>query len=223
LKLGQLPEKGVETRVNSKQTRREIATRKGPAARVAGYTLLELLVALAIIAILGTMMGPNMLSVVDRNRKAAALSDTFGMLSMARSEAVNQQATVALCPTTDQATCNGSDWEDGWLLFVDDGSGTGGTANDGNINGTEALLRVGQPASGVITIRSRNFSDAGAISFDLDGMAEERGTIVICDDNGHTEASAVVLNFSGQPRLAGDDDNNGTLDEDDGSEISACP
>ena len=215
----------MNTPVNSKQNRRLTASRRGlRALRPApGYTLLELLVALAVIALLASMMGPNMISVVERNRKAAALGDTFSMLNAARSEAVNQQATVALCPTTDQASCNGSDWEDGWLLFVDDGTGAGGTADDGNINGTETLLRIGQAATGNVTIRTRNFTDAGAISFDLDGMAAERGTIVICDDNGPSQASAVVLNFSGQPRLAGDDDSNGTLDDDNDDEIAACP
>ena len=209
--------------VNSKRNRYQAAARKGSVARAPGYTLLEMLIALAIIALLATMMGPNMIGVVERNRKASALSDTFGMLGMARSEAVNQQTTVALCPTTDQASCSGSDWEYGWLLFVDDGAGAGGTAADGDINGTETLLRIGQASTGAVTIRTRNFTDAGAISFDLDGLAVERGTIVICDDNGPSQASAVVLNFSGQPRLAGDDDSNGTLNDDNDDEIASCP
>jgi len=216
----------VETPVNNMQNNRSLpATARGLRASGSsrGYTLLELLIALFIIALLGTMVGPNMMGVIERNRKASALGDSFAMLGMARSEAVNAQTTVSICPSLDQATCSGTAWEKGWILFIDDGAGVGGTEGDGDVNGTEQLLRVGQAATGDVTVRTRNFADAGAITFELDGMVEDNGTIVICDDNGPALASAVVLNVSGQARMAGDDDGNGTLDEDDGSEVSTCP
>ena len=180
------------------------------------------MVVVGIIAILAATVGPNFSGMVQRNQKAAALNDVFSMLSMARSEGVSEQTTVSLCPSSDQATCNTTYWEAGWLLFVDDGAG-GGTADDGDLNGTERLVRIGQDAGGSVTIRSRNFTDAGAISFDDDGMATDRGTLVLCDDNGVSTASAVILNFSGQPRLALDEDANTTLNDDEDAEISSCP
>lgn len=189
----------------------------------AGYTLLELMVTVGIVALMAGLAGPSFVDTVNRNRQSSALGDMFGVISTARSEAVNLQTTVSACPSSDQATCNSNNWEDGWLIFVDDGAGVGGVDADGNINGDEQLLRVGDSLSGSTTVRSRNFADAGSLSFDDDGMAADRGTLVFCTDADVSRASAIVLNFSGQPRLAGDDDSNGTLDEDDGTEISACP
>ena len=194
----------------------------GP-GRQGGYTLLELLVTLAIIALLGSLMGPSFMDTINRNRQQSSLGDAFGMLSAARSEAVNLQTRVAVCPSTDQAACSGTAWESGWIMFVDDGAG-GGTAGDGDRHADETLLRVGQPAGGDLTIRTRNFADAGSISFDEDGMAVDRGTIVVCSGDAST-ASAVVLNFSGQARMGVDEDDpaDGFIDEDDGSEINTCP
>jgi type IV fimbrial biogenesis protein FimT len=186
-----------------------------------GYTLLEFLVALMIISILGVMVGPQFIDAIDRNRQQASLGDTFSMLGAARGEAVNQQDTISVCPSTDQAACNGTSWETGWIMFLDDGNG-GGTADDGDRHADETLLRVGQAAGDGITIRSRNFADAGAISFDQDGMATDRGTVVICRGTAG-QASAIVLNFSGQARLSVDEDADGWLDEDDGSEVDSCP
>jgi len=213
------------TLANNTGNTRLPATRRAQRAvvRVAGYTMIEMLVVLLIIGIVAASMGPNLAAMIDRNRKLGAVNDMLAVLTLARSEAVNLQTTVSVCSSSDQATCNTNNWENGWLVFVDDGTGTGGVADDGNLNGTEQVLRIGQGVSGTITVRLRNFTDAGAISFDDDGMAVDRGTIVLCDDTGPAGASAIVLNLSGQPRLAVDEDDNNTLDEDDGTEVDACP
>jgi type IV fimbrial biogenesis protein FimT len=215
----------VTTPANNTGTARRPAPRRAQrvAVRVAGYTMIEMLVVLLIIGIVAASMGPNLAAMVDRNRKLGAVNDMLAVLTLARSEAVNLQTTVSVCSSSDQATCNTNNWESGWLVFVDDGAGTGGVADDGNLNGTEQVLRIGQGVSGTITVRLRNFTDAGAISFDDDGMAVDRGTIVLCDDTGPAGASAIVLNLSGQSRLAVDEDDNNTLDEDDGTEVDACP
>ncbi|MEP5766306.1 MAG: GspH/FimT family pseudopilin [Halieaceae bacterium] len=211
----------VQQKLQSPRAQLPQIGRRSPVMR--GYTLLELLVTMAIIAIIASLSGPSFMDMISRNRQSSALGSMFTMLSTARSEAVNLQTTVSACSSSDQTTCNTDNWESGWLVFVDDGTGTGGVANDGNVNGTEQMIRVGQAAGGSLTIRSRNFTDAGAVSFDDDGMSSDRGTLVLCSDGDASRSSAVILNFSGQARLAGDDDANGTLDEDDGTEISACP
>lgn len=212
--------------MSSVYTTTETATRRrsfgGAAGRgCSGYTLLEFVIAMMIVALLGVMVGPRFIDTIDRNRQQSALGSTFSMLGSARAEAVNQQATISVCPSLDQAACSGTAWEAGWIMFLDDGNG-GGTADDGDRHADEQLLRVGQSAGANVTIRTRNFADAGAISFDQDGMATDRGTIVVCGGDA-ASASAVILNFSGQPRLSVDEDADGWLDEDDGTEIDTCP
>jgi len=185
---------------------------------MAGYTLMELLVTLAIVGIVAVMATPNMITMMERNQKSSALNNVLGMLSIGRSEAVTRQLTVSACASTDQATCDTNNWEAGWLLFVDDGSGTGGVADDGNLNGTEEILRIGGAASGDVTIRLlADIADQGAISFDDEGLAVDPGTIVVCIDGDVDSASAAILNVSGQPRLAVDTGADGIVEDSTGN------
>ena len=189
----------------------------------AGYTLIEMLVAMLIIVLLGTYVGPSFVDAINRNRQQAALGDVFAMLGTARSEAVTRAVSVAACASANADSCSGANWEGGWIVFADDGNG-GGTAGDGARQANEPLIRVGQEVGGGVTVRTRNFTTAGVVSFDLNGMTTERGTFVVCRDDP-TEASGVVLNLSGQARMAVDQSTpeNQLIEEDDGSEVTACP
>ncbi|MEM0955904.1 MAG: GspH/FimT family pseudopilin [Pseudomonadota bacterium] len=206
----------------------QVLQNDGPAhasqpSAAAGYTLIEMLVAMLIIVLLGTYVGPSFLDAINRNRQQSALGDVFAMLGTARSEAVTRAVSVVACASTDADACSGSNWEDGWIVFADDGNG-GGTADDGDRQSNEPLIRVGQEVGGGVTVRTRNLTTAGVISFDLNGMTDERGTFVICRDDP-TEASGVVLNLSGQARMAVDQSTpeNQLIEADDGTEVSACP
>ncbi len=191
-----------------------------------GYTLLELLITMLVIALLSTLVGPTFVDVINRNRLQSELGGMYAMLSTARSEAVSRSVTVIACGSSDQSSCNSTSWENGWIIYADDGAG-GGTADNGTRDGTELLLRVGQEASGSVTIRTRNFefngaADAGRIALTQDGFAQSRGSIVICD-GVPAEAAALVVNLSGQARVAVDQDADGTLNLDDDSELTSCP
>ncbi len=210
--------------------RRQHGSRTKPAGGAsganAGYTLLELLITLLVIALLSTLVGPSFINTINRNRQQAALGDVHAMLSAARGEAVALQQLVSVCPSTDQDVCAGTAWEAGWIMFVDDG--TGGAASDvgdgDRINGAtgETLLRVGQPVGGDVTVRTRNFPDAGAVTFTQEGLAVSRGTFVLCNGDP-AQASALVVNISGQVRMGVDEDADGQIDEDDGTQIDTCP
>jgi type IV fimbrial biogenesis protein FimT len=190
-----------------------------------GFTLFEIIVVMGIVAILALVALPAMRDTMQGGQRAAGLGDAMSMIAYARSEAVALQRSVAVCPSTDQAACSGNNWEDGWILFVDDGQG-GGTAEDGDRNGTEQMLRIGTSSSGAVTIRSHNFADAGALELDALGMVPERGTIMVCDSGGAPEALGAVINLSGQSRLATDDNLDvaclGCIEQDDGTEAT-CP
>jgi type IV fimbrial biogenesis protein FimT len=181
------------------------------------------MIVVVIAAIFISVVAPTFQSTIERNKRLSALEDVLAMLAAARSEAISMAAPVAVCPSTNQATCSGTEWAAGHLIFIDDGAGSG-TALDRNLNGDEELLRVGGASGSGITVRTANFGDAGGILFDADGLAEERGTLVVCDGNGASYASAVVLNRSGQARLATDDDGNGVVEDDRDPAVNVtCP
>ena len=185
-----------------------------------GYTMIELLITLSIVALVASAAGPNLRNAINKSERSACLGEAVAMLNLARSEAVGRQRPVALCSSSDQTSCNSNNWEDGWLMFVDDGSGSAGVAIDRDINGDEQKLHVSESSCNSAALRSANLTDAGGITFLPDGMTTDRGTLVVCDDSGTNNATAVVLNISGQPRLATDMTGDGIVEDDTGVAVS---
>lgn len=188
--------------------------------RQTGLSLLEALTTMSMVTIFASTAVPSLQSAMHKSEQSACLGETISMLSLGRQEAVTLQQQVAICGSSDEATCNTNNWEEGWVLFVDDGTGVGGVAGDLELNGDEQRLRVSSSSCGTSSVRSRNFADAGAIAFTPDGLATDRGTLVVCGRGGTESASAVILNISGQPRMATDDNGDGIVEQDDGDEVS---
>ena len=79
-----------------------------------GFTLIELMITLAIAAILLMVAVPN-LSAYRRNAELTSAANTFmASLNTARSEAMKRGRNAMVVPTN-----NGSNWNDGWVVFVD--------------------------------------------------------------------------------------------------------
>ena len=84
--------------------------------RQAGSTLLQMLMALLVLAILAAMAWPSFSALLARMRADTLRSQLVAVLSTARSRAVTRHQHVQACPSSDGATC-GDDWSHGWLLF----------------------------------------------------------------------------------------------------------
>jgi type IV fimbrial biogenesis protein FimT len=88
--------------------------------RSRGFTLVELMITLALAAIILSLAVPGFQDIIRNNRAATQSNELVAALSLARSEAVKRGARVSLCPSTDQASCTGgTDWADGWIVFLD--------------------------------------------------------------------------------------------------------
>ena len=189
-----------------------------------GFSLLELMMVLVMAAIILGIGAPSFQASLQRNRLQSTVSDVATSLSFARAEAVIRSEPVALCPTVDTASCSGSNWETGWLLFVDNGAGSGGAALDGTLNGSEELLRIGSPSPAGVTVRTVNFPATSSIVFQDNGRALQNvaGTVVICDARGVNDARGIIVEVSGQGRRTVDIDANG-VDEDNVNTPLTCP
>lgn len=99
-----------------------------------GFTLIELMVAIAILAIVIAIAAPSFNRTVQSNRAAVMSNELVGALQTARSEALKRRTNVTLCRrNVAGTTCeNGTDWSAGWLL------------TQGNL-----VLRVWEPAAGI--------------------------------------------------------------------------
>jgi type IV fimbrial biogenesis protein FimT len=109
-----------------------------------GFSLIELMVVITIIAIGLGLALPELSGFARRNQISSGTNELLTAINLARAEAVKRGAAVTVCasatPNSAAATCSGSNqWESGYIVFVDT-----------NVNGTrqaaEELLRS-SPAS----------------------------------------------------------------------------
>jgi type IV fimbrial biogenesis protein FimT len=90
--------------------------------KVAGFTTLELMVAIAIVAVLAAVAAPGMIDLVRNNRVSSVAKQLDEDLALARSEAIKRNARVLVCPvgrTKGQCGSGTSAWAQGWLVCHD--------------------------------------------------------------------------------------------------------
>lgn len=89
-----------------------------------GFTLVELMVAVALLAILSAVAVPSLRTFFVRNTLSGLGNEFTGSILRARSEAVSKNICTTMClsDTVDAATpfCrqSGNDWQGGWLVFL---------------------------------------------------------------------------------------------------------
>lgn len=90
------------------------------AGKWSGFTLIELMATLAVLAIALVVGVPAFAAVVERARTASAYHLLTSSLAAARLAAIRRGTQVTVCPSLDGATCRGSVvWAAGWILYAD--------------------------------------------------------------------------------------------------------
>jgi type IV fimbrial biogenesis protein FimT len=86
----------------------------------AGFTLIEVIVVIAIAAILLSIAVPSFVSTTQRFRTLGEINSFAHDLQFARTEAIKQGASVSVCTSADGLTCLGvNTWHKGWIVFTD--------------------------------------------------------------------------------------------------------
>lgn len=174
-----------------------------------GVTLVELMISVAIVAIILAFVGPSIQSILIKNRIVSEINETSSILQYARHHAIDEQALVVVCPSANFETC-GTDWNEAKIAFIDEDDN--GERGDG-----EALL-VTVAASSSTSLMT-NTSDI--IKFAETGEVNEATEVLICHDSGDAKyARALSISLQGRVKMSSDSDNNGINENANGVELS---
>lgn len=166
-----------------------------------GLTLIELMVTLAVMAVLLTIGLPSLKPIIDSIRLKSASTAFFSHLHLARSEAIKRNSRVVLCKSADGLSCAGSGgWEQGWLVFHD-------ANNNARLDSGEAVIDRAAPLpQGLRFTGNQNVSRY--VSFVSSGAAQmvsgafQAGTFTVCTQSvEEVAASQIILNSVGRPRM----------------------
>ena len=163
-----------------------------------GFTMIELLITLAIAGLVMGFAIPSMQTFVKNERLTTQINTLVSHLAYARSTAVTQRRQVILCASDNTTSCSGTDWAKGWILFIDIDNDSGFTA------GFDDILRVKQVLAGGNSLVS---STGDIIIYDNRGFSpNSNGTFSLCDDRGASDPSyvkSITISNTGRVRQGG--------------------
>lgn len=158
-----------------------------------GFSLIELIVTIAIAAIILTIGVPGFNSIVLNNKLSATVNHLVSDLHLARMEAIKRNDNVTICKRKIEITdCNReSTWENGWIVFQD-------SNRNGIVDAGEEVIRVSSEIAPELTVsfpRRR-------ITFTSQGFAYGfAGTFKISDSRDEHYSKKRVISNTGRIRI----------------------
>ena len=159
-----------------------------------GLTLIELMIVLAIVIILMLLAQPGFQQMLDKQRIDVATRDLFGSIMLTRAEAIRRGHRV------DLAASDGTDWRNGWTVFIDADEAT-------HAGQPKKIIHVhpSLPARLTITSVLRDRSSP-YIAYAGNGRSRINSNSQV-PQVGHLQLTLgaqqrrIILNFMGRPRL----------------------
>ncbi len=135
-----------------------------------GFTLIELMVTLSLLAILTMLAVPSFNGAIASSRLSSATNEVYTALAQAKSEAVRRGQRVTVCASANLTSCSNDSngWNTGWITFVD----TTRDDPEPSIDSGEEnnIIAIGQAVSDSISIRGASTS---FFSFSADGRSRD--------------------------------------------------
>ncbi|RFF26490.1 MULTISPECIES: GspH/FimT family pseudopilin [unclassified Wenzhouxiangella] len=165
--------------------------------RQSGLTLIELMIAVSVMAVILTTAVPALGNFMAQQRLTAAANQLVSHLNYARHEAVFRNQPVAACPSSNGLACTGGNrWDIGWIVYLD-------PEKKGQPDGPEDVLRVVEPRESLL------MHSAGRYRVRFQGHGGAYGTnltIRVCAPEDPDKARAVIVSNPGRIRSTRDVD-----------------
>lgn len=145
-----------------------------PQQAMSGFTLIELVSVMLIVAILAAVGLPSFRYVTYSNRVSTEINGLLGDMQYARSEAIREGNYVTVCTSSDGLTCSASaSWQSGWIVFAD-------ANNNHTVDTGEAVLRKTTAFTGSDTLMPLSPNATFSyLTFNREGFAPNGTTTVV--------------------------------------------
>lgn len=177
---------GMQSQLERSEPDSPAAARHVPQIACRGFTLVELVVTIAVGGILVALAVPSFRTFIQNSRLTAQTNSLVTSLDYARSEAIKRDAAVSVCAADANATtCNGSaTWSTGWIV-QDPSSAT--------------PLQTVPPTTGGVALTA---ATAGPITFNQNGTTGGAVSFTVCDSRGAAYAHEIEVSPSGRIQAA---------------------
>jgi type IV fimbrial biogenesis protein FimT len=145
--------------------------------RIQGFTLIEAMFVMVILAVLAGLAAPSMREFMAAQRLKTPASDLYASLALARSEAIKRNSPVEVVP-------NATDWAQGWVVRPQS------TTTNLRIQDAYANVSIAASATGALTYRGNGRLSASAMTFRITSP-----------DNAGVKMRCVSVDVSGRPAV----------------------
>ena len=161
-------------------------------SRSLGFTLVELMVAIAVLAVLLAIVIPSYNDMTLNSKLRAHANELVAGAVLARSEAIKRNSVVRMCVSSDGASCISGGWEQGWVVFHD-------VNDDGAINVGEAVLLRQKAATSGFKVNGT----VDNVRFQRTGVGASTATLTVCraTPNVGGQERVVRITATGRPSI----------------------
>ena len=161
--------------------------------KIHGNSLYELLITIAVATTVLATGVPALGKLLAENRQRTEINALFHAVHLARKESIVRRKVVSICPSPDGQQClPGRNWSSGWLMFVN------------NDRDEPPMIDDGEPILSRHTVNPAVRLSANRRGFTLRSIWKRatNGTIVACDIADRANPRALVVSYTGRPRVA---------------------
>ncbi len=158
-----------------------LAHTQSRSARAGGFTLIELMISITVMAILLVVVAPSLAGFVRSSKVRSAQSELVSSLRLARSEATKRGISVGVVATAPVA---GNEFGAGWKVWVDDNE-------DGLLTAGETVVRDYPGFAGSVQLGVT--AGAAPVVFRPTGFATAAVSFKVCGKNDSTKGYTVAL------------------------------